>query len=168
MIYELWYREHLIRWQQGYTGSLSLRTVQVTMVCKTGNTMKEINNTRRRPHSAFLSKSIFCIETDALWCTALQISVDFSGFSRATRSSLSRTCGILDEMTMTVKRMKSTILFRHKCTGCQGGSKKWGYKLMAIILSNLNRFTFFFTGRLPGKFAVNWLLKYHHSLHMLP
>jgi len=30
---------------------------------------------------------------------------------------------------------------------------------MATILSNLNRFTFFFTGRLLGKFAVNWLLK---------
>jgi len=31
---------------------------------------------------------------------------------------------------------------------------------MAIILSNLNRFTFFFTGRFPGKkFAVKYVLK---------
>jgi len=30
---------------------------------------------------------------------------------------------------------------------------------MAIILSKLNRFSFFFTGRLLGKFAVKALLK---------
>jgi len=36
--------------------------------------------------------------------------------------------------------------------------KKSIHKLMAIILSNLNRFTFF-TERFLGKFAVKWLLK---------
>jgi len=30
---------------------------------------------------------------------------------------------------------------------------------MTIILSNLNRFANFFTGRFLGKFAVNWTLK---------
>jgi len=36
--------------------------------------------------------------------------------------------------------------------------KKWGHKLMAIILSNLNRFTpsTFFTRRFLGKFAVKY------------
>jgi len=33
--------------------------------------------------------------------------------------------------------------------------------LMAIILSNFNRFTKFFTGILLGKFAVKWLLTIH-------
>ena len=36
----------------------------------------------------------------------------------------------------------------------RGGPKKWGHKLMAIILSNLNRFSHFFS----GKFTVQWLL----------
>ena len=40
----------------------------------------------------------------------------------------------------------------------QGGPKKRGHKLMIIILSNLNRFTFFFTGRVHSKFAVIWIL----------
>jgi len=35
---------------------------------------------------------------------------------------------------------------------------------MALVLSNLNRFTTFFTERFSGKFAVKW----EHSLHMLP
>jgi len=30
---------------------------------------------------------------------------------------------------------------------------------MAMILSNLNRFTIFFSGRFLGKFAIKWLLK---------
>ena len=30
---------------------------------------------------------------------------------------------------------------------------------MAVLLSNLNRFSIFFTGRFPAKFAVKWLLK---------
>ena len=29
---------------------------------------------------------------------------------------------------------------------------------MAIILSNFNRFSFFLSGRYPGKFAVNWFI----------
>ena len=41
----------------------------------------------------------------------------------------------------------------------QGWPKKWGHKLMAIILSNVNRFQNFFTGRFLGKFAINSLLK---------
>jgi len=41
----------------------------------------------------------------------------------------------------------------------QGGPKKRGHKLMTIILSNLNRFNNFLTGRFPGKFAVKWILK---------
>jgi len=36
--------------------------------------------------------------------------------------------------------------------------QKRGYRLMTIILSNLNRFTIFFTGRFLSKFAVKWLL----------
>jgi len=32
-------------------------------------------------------------------------------------------------------------------------------KLLAIILSNVNQFTVFFTGRLLGKFLDNWLLE---------
>ena len=42
--------------------------------------------------------------------------------------------------------------------------KKRGSKLTAIILSNLNWFSFFFTGRLCSKLAINWLLKM--SLHL--
>jgi len=49
--------------------------------------------------------------------------------------------------------------------------QKWGHKIMAMILSNLNRFTIF-TGRFLGKFAVNWLVKvplllgcHHHHHH---
>ena len=49
-----------------------------------------------------------------------------------------------------------------------GWAKKRGHKLMSIILANLKRFTKFLTGRFHGKFAVNWLLKCHQFLHMLP
>jgi len=34
-----------------------------------------------------------------------------------------------------------------------------GHRLMTIILPNLNRFKFFFTGRFLGKFVVKWILK---------
>ena len=36
----------------------------------------------------------------------------------------------------------------------QGGPKQRGYRLMTIILSNLNRFKNFFTGRFVSQFAV--------------
>ena len=39
----------------------------------------------------------------------------------------------------------------------QGGPKKQGHGLTTIILSNLNRFKNFFTGRFRGKFAVKWI-----------
>jgi len=42
---------------------------------------------------------------------------------------------------------------------CTGWAKKRRHRLIAIILSNLNRFTIFFTGRFFGKFAVKWILK---------
>ena len=35
-----------------------------------------------------------------------------------------------------------------------GWAKKRGHRLMTIILSSLNRFTKFFTGKFLGKFAV--------------
>ena len=38
------------------------------------------------------------------------------------------------------------------------GQKKWGHRLMAKILSNLNRLKFFFTVRFPCKFLVKWIL----------
>jgi len=41
----------------------------------------------------------------------------------------------------------------------QGGPKQSGHKLMAIILSDLNRFSKFFAGRFLGKFAISCLLK---------
>jgi len=44
-------------------------------------------------------------------------------------------------------------------TPSTGWAKKWGNKRMSLILSSINRFTLFFTGRPLGKFAVNWLLK---------
>ena len=48
---------------------------------------------------------------------------------------------------------------RHLMLRIQGGPKKWGHKLMAIILSNLNRFKKRFTLRFLGKFSVNWLIQ---------
>ena len=41
----------------------------------------------------------------------------------------------------------------------QGGPKKRGHRLTTIILSNLNRFTKFFTERFLGKFAVKCVVK---------
>ena len=38
-------------------------------------------------------------------------------------------------------------------------AKKRGHRLMTTILSNLNRFAIFFTGRFLGKFAVKCVLK---------
>jgi len=52
-------------------------------------------------------------------------------------------------------RPKPTYLRWH----VQGGPKKRGHRLVTIILSNLNRFTFFFTGRFLSKFAVKLTLK---------
>ena len=46
----------------------------------------------------------------------------------------------------------------------QGGPKKRGHRLMTIILSNLNRFTKFFTGKFFSKFAVKWHLAYVATL----
>ena len=40
-----------------------------------------------------------------------------------------------------------------------GWAKKLGHRLMTIILSNLNRFTNFLTGRFLGKFAVKCIVK---------
>jgi len=46
------------------------------------------------------------------------------------------------------------------CPFCpQGGPIKWSHKLIAIILSYLNRFSYFFTGIFPGTFAMKSLLK---------
>jgi len=42
---------------------------------------------------------------------------------------------------------------------CTGWAKKVRPQLMAIILSNRNRFSIFFTGQFLGKFAVKSLLK---------
>ena len=39
------------------------------------------------------------------------------------------------------------------------GQKKWGHKLVAIISSNHNRFSYFFTAGFFGKLAVSRLLK---------
>jgi len=47
---------------------------------------------------------------------------------------------------------------------CVQGGQKRDHRLIAIILSNLNRFQIFFTGRFLGKFAVKWILKI--SLHL--
>jgi len=43
--------------------------------------------------------------------------------------------------------------------GLQGEPKKRGHRLVTIILSNLNRFTFF-TTRFLSKFAVKWILNF--------
>jgi len=40
-----------------------------------------------------------------------------------------------------------------------GWAKKVGYRLMSVILSNLNRFKKFFTGTFFGKFVVKRILK---------
>jgi len=40
-----------------------------------------------------------------------------------------------------------------------GWAKKRGHRLITIILSNLNRFKIFFTGRFQGKCAVKWIVK---------
>ena len=37
--------------------------------------------------------------------------------------------------------------------------QKRGHRLLAIIRSNLNRFTKFFSGRFLGNFALKWVLK---------
>ena len=48
---------------------------------------------------------------------------------------------------------------RQHCKQYYRWAKKRGYRLMTIILSNLNRFTNFFTERFLGKFAVKRILK---------
>jgi len=48
-----------------------------------------------------------------------------------------------------------------------GWTKKRGHRLMTIILSILNRFKKFFTGRFLGKFAVKWISKSHRILHII-
>jgi len=40
-----------------------------------------------------------------------------------------------------------------------GWAQKRGHRLVTIVLSNLNRFTIFFTGRFLGKFAIKCILK---------
>jgi len=55
----------------------------------------------------------------------------------------------------------STPTIRTSLQGIQGRPKKWGHRLMTIILSNLNRFLKnIFTIGFPGKFLVKWRLKF--------
>jgi len=41
-----------------------------------------------------------------------------------------------------------SIIFRHALLYIQGGPKKWGYRLMTVILPNLNRFKLFFHSKM--------------------
>jgi len=51
----------------------------------------------------------------------------------------------------------------------QRGPKKWGHRLMTIILSSLNRFKKkIFTGKFLGKFVVKWILALPLHLARLP
>jgi len=63
-----------------------------------------------------------------------------------------------------LSRNRLELAFPQLYVYVQGGPKR-GHRLVTIILSNLNRFTIFFTGRFLGKFAVKRILKV--SLHML-
>jgi len=49
--------------------------------------------------------------------------------------------------------------FGHVVCSCTRWAKKWGHRLMTIILSHLNRRLKNFTGRFLGKFIVKWILK---------
>ena len=54
-------------------------------------------------------------------------------------------------------------MLRKTCAGkgriYRVSQKKWCHRLLTAILSNLNRFQFFFTGRFLGNYVVKWILK---------
>ena len=75
-----------------------------------------------------------------------------------------RWCRVQHQRCLHLRLRRSVCLFNivHlidlQPVGLQGGPKKRGHKLMAIILSNLDGYEKF-TGRFLGRFAINWLLK---------
>ena len=67
--------------------------------------------------------------------------------------------GILEAARIARTGTRYPTLQRRQMLTYRVGHKKRGHRLMTIILSNLNRFTNFFTGRFLSKFAVKWILK---------
>jgi len=61
------------------------------------------------------------------------------------------------EQKSCMPESNETIIRRYWHIQC--GPKKWGHKLVAIISSNHNRFSYFFTAGFFGKLAVSRLLK---------
>ena len=82
-------------------------------------------------------------------------SIDFDEQTPATTQTVGRTASSKDDATgvsnaISVGPMSVYTVGKQNC----------GRKLMARMLSNLNRFTeLFFAGSFLGKLAVNWLLK---------
>jgi len=81
-----------------------------------------------------------------------------------TRTQMQRTsCVNVDDSAMPCKlfqTVRDSPNPKH-FFDVQGGPKKWGHKLMTIILSNLNRILKKnqITGRFVGKFVVKWIFK---------
>jgi len=78
-----------------------------------------------------------------VWCRRPAASAAEWGLNRATSTTVE----------VRISSSFSRTVLQH-CT-IQGGPNKRGHKLMAIILSNLNDFYNFLTGRFLGKFAVS-------------
>jgi len=98
----------------------------------------------------------------ALTPTAVDLPCSFSDCRRSKKHRSHLTAGrvrLHDGIKACSQHTNWTEL--QLCAGMhiQGGPKKMGHRLTAI-LSNLNRFKkSFFTGRFPGKFVVRWILQ---------
>ena len=65
-----------------------------------------------------------------------------------------QSCGC--ELLTLSTHLRKPMPARH--VPLQGGPKKWGHRLITIILSTLNRFKKI-TERFPVKFVLKWILK---------
>jgi len=80
-------------------------------------------------------------------------SIDFDEQTPATTQTVGRTASSKDDATGVSNAISV-------CRYTRSAKKNCSRKLMARMLSNLNRFTeLFFAGSFLGKLAVNWLLK---------
>jgi len=68
-----------------------------------------------------------------------------------------KTWNVITRDHVTTSRQDAVLLHK-KAPYIQGGPKKWGHRLMTIILSDLNRFKKI-NGRFLGIFVVEWILK---------
>jgi len=94
-----------------------------------------------------LTKPRLLYRRTAMLDTGMQASTDGAGCYMYACVLLQREWQCTLSLSLSLSLYSTKLLY-------QGGPKNWVHKLMAIVLSNLNRFTFFHT-KIPWKICGN-------------